>query len=147
MPIIAKLRYVKYYAGVLLQNWKAERESYAQHGEDILVERLIGQVASFIDIGANDGVLFSMIKGGAGPLDLNMAVGQTWLEFARMHVGALFGRVESASNIADGPTRDCLKYLVKRKAQCLPAEMPPWVHTLWQFPDADASVRVPLQST
>ena len=59
MPIIAKLRYIKYYAGVLLQNWKAERESYAQHGEDILVERLIGQVASFIDIGANDGVLFS----------------------------------------------------------------------------------------
>lgn len=44
---------------VLLQNWKDHRESYAQHGEDLLVERLLGQVNSFIDIGANDGVLFS----------------------------------------------------------------------------------------
>ena len=45
--------------GVLLRNWKEHRESYAQHGEDLLVERLLGQVDSFIDIGANDGVLFS----------------------------------------------------------------------------------------
>jgi FkbM family methyltransferase len=59
MPIIAKLKYVKYYAAILLQNWKKERESYAQHGEDLLVESLLGRVNSFIDIGANDGVLFS----------------------------------------------------------------------------------------
>ena len=56
---LTKLRYAKYYVGVLLRNWKEHRESYAQHGEDLLVERLLGQVDSFIDIGANDGVLFS----------------------------------------------------------------------------------------
>ena len=47
--------------------------TYAQHGEDILVENLLGQysVNSFIDVGANDGVLFSNTykfakKGAAG---------------------------------------------------------------------------------
>jgi len=58
--MIKKLRYVKYYAKVLLNNWTANKESYAQHGEDILVEQLLPNgVNSFIDIGANDGVLFS----------------------------------------------------------------------------------------
>jgi FkbM family methyltransferase len=59
LTFFSKLRYTKYYLRVLLSNWKDVRESYAQHGEDLLVESLLGQVDSFIDIGANDGVLFS----------------------------------------------------------------------------------------
>ena len=55
-----KLKYAKYYAKVLLNNWTASKDSYAQHGEDKLVELLLPEgVNSFIDIGANDGVLFS----------------------------------------------------------------------------------------
>ena len=55
-----RLRYLKYYAKVLLNNWTASKDSYAQHGEDRLVELLLPKgVHSFIDIGANDGVLFS----------------------------------------------------------------------------------------
>ena len=58
--MIKKLRYLKYYAKVLLNNWTASKDSYAQHGEDKLVELLLPKgVHSFIDIGANDGVLFS----------------------------------------------------------------------------------------
>jgi len=58
--MIKKLRYLKYYAKVLLINWTANKDSYAQHGEDKLVEQLLPNgVNSFIDIGANDGVLFS----------------------------------------------------------------------------------------
>ena len=58
--MIKKLRYLKYYAKVLLNNWTVNKDSYAQHGEDKLVELLIPEgVKSFIDIGANDGVLFS----------------------------------------------------------------------------------------
>ncbi|MDG0964300.1 MAG: FkbM family methyltransferase [Opitutales bacterium] len=53
------LSYAKYYAGILFRNWTGKRESYAQHGEDLLAEQLLGKVESFIDIGANDGVLFS----------------------------------------------------------------------------------------
>jgi len=58
--MIKKLRYLKYYAKVLLTNWTVNKDSYAQHGEDKLVEQLLPNgVNSFIDIGANDGVLFS----------------------------------------------------------------------------------------
>lgn len=59
MIFFSKLKYAKYYFGVLLSNWKNIRDSYAQHGEDLLVESLISKVNSFIDIGANDGVLLS----------------------------------------------------------------------------------------
>jgi FkbM family methyltransferase len=58
--MINKVRYLKYYAKVLLNNWTKNKSSYAQHGEDKLVELLLPDgVSSFIDIGANDGVLFS----------------------------------------------------------------------------------------
>ena len=58
--MIKKLRYLKYYGKVLLNNWIKNKDSYAQHGEDKLVEQLLPNgVNSFIDIGANDGVLFS----------------------------------------------------------------------------------------
>jgi FkbM family methyltransferase len=57
--LIKKLRYAKYYAGVLFRNWRSKKDSFAQHGEDLLVQSLIGKIRSFIDVGANDGVLFS----------------------------------------------------------------------------------------
>jgi len=58
--MIKKLRYLKYYAKVLLTNWTVNKDSYSQHGEDKLTELLLPDgVKSFIDIGANDGVLFS----------------------------------------------------------------------------------------
>ena len=56
---LKKLSYAKYYAGILFRNWAIKKESYAQHGEDLLVEQLLGRIESFIDVGANDGVLFS----------------------------------------------------------------------------------------
>lgn len=58
--MIKKLKYLKYYARVLLNNWTVKKDSYAQHSEDKLAESLLpNRVRSFIDIGANDGVLFS----------------------------------------------------------------------------------------
>ena len=57
--LLKKLSYAKYYAGILFRNWTSIKESYALHGEDLLVEQLLGRIESFIDVGANDGVLFS----------------------------------------------------------------------------------------
>ncbi|MDA9119358.1 FkbM family methyltransferase [Opitutales bacterium] len=57
--MIKKLRYLKYYAKVLLNNWRENKETYSQHGEDILASKILGKVNSFVEIGANDGVLFS----------------------------------------------------------------------------------------
>ena len=56
---LKKLSYAKYYAGILFRNWTSKKKSYAQHEEDLLVEQLLGRIESFIDVGANDGVLFS----------------------------------------------------------------------------------------
>lgn len=57
--IIEKLRYAKYYGAQLIHNWGSKNKSYAQHAEDLLIEQQFGPIKSFIDIGANDGVLFS----------------------------------------------------------------------------------------
>ena len=68
--MLQKLKYLKYFIGLLCNNWKQSKDSYAQHGEDKLIENLLPKrVSSFLDIGANDGVLFSntykFAKGGA----------------------------------------------------------------------------------
>lgn len=57
----SSIKYIKYYFNLVLKNWFSSKLSYSQHGEDILVEKVIktGEINSFIDIGANDGVLFS----------------------------------------------------------------------------------------
>jgi len=58
--MLKKIKYLKYYAKVLFNNWTVKKDSYAQHREDKLTELLLPNgVKSFIDIGANDGVLFS----------------------------------------------------------------------------------------
>ena len=57
----SSIKYTKYYFNLVLKNWFSTRMSYSQHGEDILIEKIIkrGEINSFLDIGANDGVLFS----------------------------------------------------------------------------------------
>jgi FkbM family methyltransferase len=61
MTTYSSLKYAKYYLSLLLSHWFATKKSYSQHGEDLLVEHILGPgaIRSFIDIGANDGVLFS----------------------------------------------------------------------------------------
>ena len=71
--MIKRLKYLKYYSKVILNNWKVRKDSYSQHGEDKLIDLLLPNgVNSFIDIGANDGVLLSntykFAKKGAGGL-------------------------------------------------------------------------------
>jgi len=44
-----------------LRYWVEKRSSrtFAQAGEDLLIEKLLGQVRFFVDIGANDGITYS----------------------------------------------------------------------------------------
>ena len=58
--MLQNLKYLKYYLGVLYNNWTENKVSYSQHQEDELINLLFPNgITSFIDIGANDGVLFS----------------------------------------------------------------------------------------
>lgn len=105
---LAKLRYAKYYLGVLLRNWKEHRESYAQHGEDLLVERLLGQVDSFIDIGANDGVLFSNTYKFAKEGARGLCIEPSSQTFRKLWLNQLFNPRVKCLNAAvtndEGPT-------------------------------------------
>lgn len=58
--MLEHLKYWKYFCKILLQNWTNTRKSYSQHGEDNTISALSPlPIKSFIDVGANDGVLFS----------------------------------------------------------------------------------------
>lgn len=99
--MIKKLRYLKYYAKVLFNNWIENKDSYAQHGEDKLVEQLLPNgVNSFIDIGANDGVLFSntykFAKNGA----LGLCVEPSPSAYKKLLLNHLFNKRVSCINSA-----------------------------------------------
>ena len=82
----------------------------------------------------SQGVLGSMVSGRAGAADMNLSVGQTWLQAAELGVGINFVRVEPASNLADGPTRDHFEYLNQLGAVEVPPRWPAWVYELWHMP-------------
>lgn len=99
--MIKKLKYIKYYAKVLLDNWMVKKDSYAQHGEDKLIEHLLPKgVFSFIDIGANDGVLFSntykFAKNGAQGLCLEPSPSA----YKKLQLNHLFNKRVSCINSA-----------------------------------------------
>ena len=82
----------------------------------------------------NQGVLLGLIGGRAGADDLNMSIGRTWLQVADMGVGLHAVRVESAANLADGPTRDNFKEMEHFGATFVEPVMPEWVYHIWRWP-------------
>ena len=87
---LKNLSYAKYYARILLRNWSGKKESYAQHGEDLLVEQLLGKIESFIDIGANDGVLFSNTFKFAKKGARGLCVEPSLISFTKLSLNHLF---------------------------------------------------------
>ena len=81
----------------------------------------------------NQGVLHSIINGRGGAEDLNLAVGAVWLDLARMQVALHVVRVESAANIADGPSRDRFEDVVGRGAELVSPVLPDWCYHLWEW--------------
>ena len=94
-----------------------------------LVEGTLSTI--FID---NNGVLGGLIRGSCMAADLNQAIGNLWLDIARLQVGLHAVRVESKANIADGPTREFLSLLGELGASFVPPKLPRWCVELWDFP-------------
>ena len=89
--MIQKLSYLKYYTKVLLNNWTVNKDSYAQHGEDKLIELLLPEgVNTFIDIGANDGVLFSNSYKFAKKGAIGLCVEPSRNSFRKLRLNHLF---------------------------------------------------------
>jgi hypothetical protein len=78
----------------------------------------------FID---NDGVLLSLTRGRGLGVDGTAIIGSFWHTMAALGIGFHGGRVESKSNVADGPTREYFEYVQKLEAQWRAPRLPPWV--------------------
>ena len=76
---------------VLWKNWTQAKNSYAQHEEDRLIENLLPEgVNSFIDIGANDGVLFSNSYKFAKKGAIGLCVEPSRNSFRKLRLNHLF---------------------------------------------------------
>ncbi len=61
----------------------------------------------------NEGVRYSLISGTSRLPEVALSVARFWQLAADKRWGMLMRRVESKANIADGPTRDNLKFVLK----------------------------------
>ena len=82
----------------------------------------------------NQGVLLALISGRAGVDDMNMSIGRTWLQVAASSIGLHAVRVESAANLADGPTREDLSEMERIGARFVEPVLPDWVYCIWEWP-------------
>ena len=84
----------------------------------------------------NQGVLGALLKGSSHCQEQNIMVGQFWLMIAQWGTAAEIFRVESAANVADGPTRNDLNVLRSVGAAWQEPSWPVWVSRLWEAPVA-----------
>ena len=96
------------------------------------------QLNLFVD---NDGVLGAMLKGTACPVDMCNRIGSTWLTINHMRLSLLLGRVESAANVADAPSRDSLDLLLRLGAKFRSPRLPEWLDDMWSLPYLNAVSR------
>ena len=85
----------------------------------------------FVD---NDGVTAAFINGSSNCPEVNAMVAVFWLQIAELQADSVFHRVESAANIADGPTRpdkEGISVLTAVGAEERPACLPGWLLDLW----------------
>ena len=74
------------------------------------------------------------LHGGSAAAEANAIVGQLWLTVGRLQMSLRMGRVESASNAADDPSRGKFEWLRSRHAQFHDPILPPWVLNPWLDP-------------
>jgi len=87
--------------------------------------------ALWVSFGDNDGITHAIAKGGGHSEESNMTIGKLWLSVASLDIDLHVARVESAANIADGPSRDDLSLVRELQATFVEPILPHWIHDLW----------------
>ena len=82
----------------------------------------------------NAAVLHATLNGGGRAAEVNVLVGGFWAEAARLRCDVALGRVESAANVADGPTRGCYAWARKLNAVYVAPRVPPFLVDPWTHP-------------
>ena len=139
--------------GWLFTKWKAPRSLVSRliprNDDQITFLELAGLILALDTFGAhlegsawdayvdNQGVLGAIKKGGSKALDLNCVIGQFWIELAKRNIAMRILRVQSASNIADEPTRGSTAWADRVAATFVTPVIAPWLIDPWcapQFP-------------
>ena len=79
----------------------------------------------------NMGVVGNLISGRGSAEDHNSAIAQIWLEFATENLAPWIVKVETACNLADGPTRDDLQFMRRLNAVWVDPVWPEWAMNFW----------------
>ena len=82
----------------------------------------------------NDGTLGSFRNGSGRAPEVNIVVGHFWWDVAALGETFWIYRVESAANIADGPTRGDFTWMRHLKASFWDPILPKWMADLWAGP-------------
>ena len=90
----------------------------------------------------NEGVRYSLISGTSRLPEVALSVARFWQLAAGERWGVLMRRVESKANIADGSTRDNLKFVLKLVANWTVPTLPGWVFDLWRYDGHAADLTV-----
>jgi len=85
----------------------------------------------WVGFGDNDGVQYALARGGGHNPESNMIIGKIWMQLATFDTDLHAARVDSESNIADGPTRDSFELLTRVQASFV--EPPDWLHDIWNW--------------
>ena len=81
----------------------------------------------------NLGVVGGLIAGRGSAADHNAAIAQVWLDIAAMNVAPHFLKVDTACNLADGPTREDLSLIQRLGATWLEPRWPAWAMDFWRM--------------
>ena len=93
-------------------------------------QNIICGTAAFVFID-NNSVLGSLLKGSSSAPEVNMLTGRIWLHSAECSWAPIWARVESAANIADGPSRRDFTHVESIGAELVAPVLPQWLSTLW----------------
>ena len=91
---------------------------------------IICGTAAFVFID-NNSVSCSLLKGSSCAPEVNMLTGKIWLHAAEWSWVPIWARVESAANIADGPSRRVFSHVESIGAELVPPVLPQWLSILW----------------
>ena len=92
--------------------------------------------AACIGFGDNDGITHSVSKGGGHNKVCNVVIGKVWLEVAKLDCDLHVARVESKTNLADGPSRDDFGMLHAIGAVFVEPVLPDWINDVWFVPES-----------
>ena len=84
--------------------------------------------SSWID---NQGSLHNLLKGSSLSPEMNFLVGQFWLSLTAVQSSLFVERVESSSNVADGPTRHDVSHMERLGAKRVEPQWPHFIYRIW----------------